>query len=95
MILFNLLNIISHIINKVIELAYKQTEPIIYLIQNADRMSLNAKNSLLKLVEEPPNNAYVFMELQQMENTFDAASSAPVSLSYSYFPASPPGIHLF
>ena len=62
-------------IREMIELAYKQTEPIIYLIQNADRMSLNAKNSLLKLVEEPPNNAYVFMELQQMENTLETIKS--------------------
>ena len=50
-------------------MAYKQTERIIYLIQNADKMSLNAKNSLLKLVEEPPQQAYIIMELQQIENT--------------------------
>ena len=53
-------------IREMIQLAYKQTEPIIYLIQYADKMSLGAKNSLLKVIEEPPNNAYFIMELQQM-----------------------------
>ena len=62
-------------IREMIEMAYKQTEPIIYLIQNADKMSLNAKNSLLKLVEEPPQQAYIIMELQQIENTLDTIKS--------------------
>ena len=38
-------------------------------------MSLNAKNSLLKLVEEPPQQAYIIMELQQIENTLDTIKS--------------------
>lgn len=62
-------------IREMIEMAYKQTEPIIYLIQNADKMSIGAKNSLLKVIEEPPNNAYFIMELQQMENTLDTIKS--------------------
>lgn len=62
-------------IREMIEMAYKQTEPIIYLIQNADKMSIGAKNSLLKVIEEPPNNAYFIMELQQIENTLDTIKS--------------------
>lgn len=62
-------------IREMIEMSYKQTEPIIYLIQNADKMSLGAKNSLLKVIEEPPNNAYFIMELQQMENTLETIKS--------------------
>lgn len=62
-------------IREMIEIAYKQTEPIIYLIQNADKMSIGAKNSLLKVIEEPPNNAYFIMELQQMENTLETIKS--------------------
>ena len=62
-------------IREMIEMAYKQTEPIIYLIQNADKMSLGAKNSLLKVIEEPPNNAYFIMELKQIENTLDTIKS--------------------
>lgn len=62
-------------IREMIEMAYKQTEPIIYLIQNADKMSINAQNSLLKLVEEPPQQAFIIMELQQMENTLETIKS--------------------
>ena len=62
-------------IREMIQMAYKQTEPVIYLIQNADKMSIGAKNSLLKVIEEPPNNAYFIMELQQIENTLDTIKS--------------------
>ena len=62
-------------IREMIEMSYKQTEPIIYLIQNGDKMSLGAKNSLLKVIEEPPNNAYFIMELQQIENTLETIKS--------------------
>lgn len=62
-------------IREMIEMSYKQTEPIIYLIQNADKMSIGAKNSLLKVIEEPPQQAYFIMELQQIENTLDTIKS--------------------
>ena len=62
-------------IREMIQMAYKQTEPIIYLIQNADKMSIGAKNSLLKVIEEPPNNAYFIIELQQIENTLETIKS--------------------
>lgn len=62
-------------IREMIEMAYKQTEPIIYLIQNADKMSIGAKNSLLKVIEEPPNNAFFIIELQQIENTLETIKS--------------------
>ena len=62
-------------IREMIEMSYKQTEPIIYLIQNADKMSIGAKNSLLKVIEEPPQQAFFIMELQQMENTLETIKS--------------------
>lgn len=62
-------------IRSIIELAYKQTEPIIYLIPDADKMSLGAKNSLLKVIEEPPNNAIFIMTLQTIENTLGTIRS--------------------
>jgi replication-associated recombination protein RarA len=62
-------------IRNMIDMAYKQTEPVIYLIQNADKMSIGAKNSLLKVIEEPPNNAYIIMELQQIQNTLETIKS--------------------
>ena len=62
-------------IREMIQMAYKQTEPIIYLIQDADKMSIGAKNSLLKVIEEPPQQAFFIMELQQIENTLETIKS--------------------
>lgn len=62
-------------IRNIIQLSYKQTEPIIYLIPDADKMSLGAKNSLLKVIEEPPNNAIFIMTLQTIENTLETIKS--------------------
>jgi DNA polymerase III delta prime subunit len=51
-----------------IELAYNCTEPTMYIFRDADDMSLNAKNALLKVVEEPPNNAYFVMTIHNIDN---------------------------
>lgn len=56
-------------IRECIELAYTQKSPIIYVLRNADSMSLAAKNSILKLVEEPPLNAYIIMLIENCDNT--------------------------
>lgn len=62
-------------IREIIELAYKQTEPIIYILADADNMSIGAKNSLLKLLEEPPQQAYFIMTLQDINNTLSTIKS--------------------
>lgn len=62
-------------IRDMINMAYKQTEPILYLISDADKMSLGAKNSLLKVIEEPPNNAHFIMTLQTIDNTLPTIKS--------------------
>ena len=56
-------------IRECIELAYTQKSPIIYVLKNSDSMSLAAKNSILKLVEEPPVNAYIIMLIENVDNT--------------------------
>lgn len=62
-------------IRYMIDTAYTQTNPIIYLISDADDMSLGAKNSLLKIIEEPPQQAYFIMTLKQIENILDTIKS--------------------
>lgn len=62
-------------IREMINVAYTHTEPIFYLIPDADKMSIGAKNSLLKVIEEPPNNAYFLMTLQAIENTLPTIKS--------------------
>lgn len=73
-------------IREIIDLAYKQTEPIIYLIPDADKMSIGAKNSMLKVIEEPPNSAYFILTLESIENTLLTIKSRCIQLdmqSYS------------
>lgn len=72
-------------IRDIIEIAYKQTEPIVYVITDADKMSVGAKNSLLKVIEEPPNNAYFIITLQQIENTLSTIKSRCIELKLNNY----------
>ncbi len=56
-------------IRDAIDMAYKQKNPVVYLIPDADNMSNAAKNALLKVTEEPPRKAYFIMTLTDIENT--------------------------
>ena len=51
-----------------IEQAYYITQPTCYIFRNADDMKNEAKNALLKVVEEPPNNAYFIMTVHNIDN---------------------------
>ena len=62
-------------VRDIISNAYKSTRPIIYLIADADNMSNAAKNALLKVTEEPPNNAYFIMTLEDENNTLETIRS--------------------
>lgn len=56
-------------IRKLVNIAYNIDSTMVYLIPDADSMSLAAKNSLLKLTEEPPENAYIILTLESLDNT--------------------------
>lgn len=62
-------------VRDIIDLSYQQTEPICYICKDADTMSLGAKNCLLKITEEPPNNAYFILTLQSINNTLGTLQS--------------------
>lgn len=62
-------------VREIIDLAYKQTEPIVYLLADVDKMSPAAKNALLKITEEPPRKAYFIMTLQDINNTLATLKS--------------------
>lgn len=51
-------------IREMINTANTVSEKVLYCIENADTMSLMAKNALLKVTEEPPKNAYIVMTVQ-------------------------------
>lgn len=51
-------------VRETIDTAMHVTEKMLYCIEDADNMSLMAKNALLKITEEPPENAYFIMTVQ-------------------------------
>lgn len=55
-------------VREIIENAYTVTDTTCYIFRNADDMSNAAKNSLLKVVEEPPNKAYFIMSVKNIDD---------------------------
>lgn len=62
-------------IREAINLSYRQGDTTVYLIPDADKISLSAKNALLKITEEPPRKAYFILTLQNQENTLETLRS--------------------
>lgn len=62
-------------VREAIDMAYKQKNPVVYLIADADNTSNAAKNALLKVTEEPPRQAYFIMTLTDIENTLPTLTS--------------------
>lgn len=63
-----------------IENAYNITSTTVYIFRNIENMSVEAKNSLLKVVEEPPNKAYFIMTTTSVDNTLATIKSRATSL---------------
>lgn len=53
----------------------KVTDKTVYIIPDADNMSVNAINALLKITEEPPKNAYFIMTIQDDYNVLSTIKS--------------------
>lgn len=66
-------------VRDIIEQAYKQTEPIVYLLPDVEFFNLSAANALLKITEEPPNNAYFIMTCAEGKNVPQTLLSRCVS----------------
>ena len=62
-------------IRQMINEAYKVSTKVLYVIADADKMSNAAKNVLLKVTEEPPQNAYFIMTLTDANNTLNTIRS--------------------
>lgn len=74
-------------IRETISLAYKQSEPTVYLLADADKMSPAAKNAILKVTEEPPRKAYFIMTLTDLNNTLATLKSRGTVFTVDrYFP---------
>lgn len=58
-----------------IDQSYSLMSEVVYIIPDIDDMSLSAKNSLLKVLEEPPNKAYWILTICDSENTLPTIMS--------------------
>lgn len=56
-------------IRQMIEDTVALSSPTIYFINDADNMTIQAANAMLKISEEPPMNLYIIMGLTSTENT--------------------------
>ena len=52
-------------VRQLISTAYSVGEPVMYIIPSVEQMSGSAQNAMLKLLEEPPANAYFVMTATQ------------------------------
>ena len=62
-------------IRQMIADAYRVSMPMVYILPDADKMSPAAKNALLKVTEEPPQNAYFILTLTDLNNTLGTIRS--------------------
>ena len=62
-------------VRNAIDEAYTQFDTVTFVIADADSMSVAAKNSLLKITEEPPRNSYFIMTLENIDGTLSTLQS--------------------
>lgn len=62
-------------VREVIVNSYRNTEPIVYVLSDTDKMSVQAKNALLKVTEEPPQKAYFILTVSDTVNTLQTLIS--------------------
>lgn len=62
-------------VREVIINSYRNTEPIVYILPDTDKMSVAAKNALLKITEEPPQKAYFILTVTDLSNTLSTLIS--------------------
>lgn len=62
-------------IREMIRTCYTVQEPTVYLIADADKMSVSAKNAMLKICEETPKNAYIIMTVCDESTVLNTISS--------------------
>lgn len=67
-------------VREVIVNSYRNTEPIVYILPDTDKMSVAAKNALLKITEEPPQKAYFILTVTDVSNTLPTLTSRACTL---------------
>ena len=66
-------------IRTMIDESYKMFEPFVYIIPDCDNMSNAAANALLKVTEEPPQQAYFILTCESIDNLLSTIKSRGVT----------------
>lgn len=62
-------------VREAIAQAYKTAISVVYIFSDTDKMSVQAKNALLKVTEEPPRKARFIMTVEDINNTLGTLKS--------------------
>lgn len=62
-------------VREAINNSYKCAGTTVYIFPDADKMSTQAKNAMLKITEEPPRQAYFIMTVESINNTLSTLKS--------------------
>ena len=62
-------------VREAVEQSYKTSLPTTYIFSDTDKMSVQAKNALLKVTEEPPRKAVFIMTVEDINNTLGTLKS--------------------
>ena len=68
-------------VRNTIEQAYTATSTIVHIFEDVQEMSVSAKNSILKVIEEPPNKAYFIMTIDRAESMLATVLSRSTVIS--------------
>ena len=62
-------------VKQTVDNAYTISQKTLYMFYDCDDMSVNAKNALLKVTEEPPNSAYFIITVTDLSRVLDTLIS--------------------
>ena len=66
-------------IREITDVSYRITDTVVYIIPDCDNMSSASANALLKVTEEPPQNAYFILTCENEENLLSTIRSRGVT----------------
>lgn len=66
-------------IREIIDVSYRVTDTVVYIVADCDNMSGASASALLKVTEEPPQNAYFILTCENEENLLSTIRSRGVT----------------
>ena len=74
-------------VREAVKNCYKCAGTTVYLFKDADKMSIAAKNAMLKITEEPPRQAHFIVTVQNGENMLETLRSRATNIQMAPYSA--------